>query len=129
MALRLTLKPNEHVLIGGAALRNGGARATLYVENRVPVLREADVLGPRAVRTPCERIYLALELAYLEPTRRPEHLAAYRTLADEVSEAAPSCRRWIRRIDAALDRGADYPALRDARRLRQHERRILERVS
>lgn len=129
MALRLELKPHERLILGDAVVRNGPARAVLVVENRVPVLRASDILGPRAVRTPCERIYLALQLAYLDRPRAARHRATYRGLATEVVAAAPSCGRAIRRIDASLEAGRAYEALKHARALIRHERELIARVS
>ncbi len=33
MPLKLTLKPHERIIIGGAAVRNGGTHATLMIES------------------------------------------------------------------------------------------------
>src|SRR5439155_12790288 len=92
MALRLSLKPHERVIIGGAALRNGGTRTELLIENEVPVLRESDILSPSMVRTPCERIYLVLQLMYVDPERSEQHIDRYRSLVADVAATAPSCR-------------------------------------
>ena len=128
MALHITLKPGERVVIGGAALRNGGSSADLWIENEVPVLREPDVIAPGAARTPCERIYLALELAYVDPVRTAEHLAAYRTLAADVTAAAPSCAPHLDAIDAHVRAGRLFKALRRTRDLLRHERELMSRV-
>ena len=44
MPLKLTLKPNEKVLIGTAVLTNAGPKAEIIVQNTVPVLREKDII-------------------------------------------------------------------------------------
>ena len=69
MPLTLQLKPHERVILGGAVVCNGRSRARLVIENEVPVLRESDILSPRLVRTPCQRIDMALQLLYLDPAR------------------------------------------------------------
>jgi len=53
MPLRLTLKSQERVIIGGAVVKNGDSRTELHVENKVPILRETDILSPKLVKTPC----------------------------------------------------------------------------
>jgi len=126
--LHITLKAGERVVIGGAALRNGGSSTELWIENEVPVLREPDVIAPGAARTPCERVYLALELAYVDPIRSAEHLAAYRALSAEVTAAAPSCGPHLEAIDAHVCAGRLFRALRRTRDLLRHEREILSRV-
>lgn len=128
MSLRLTLRPGERAVIGGAVVKNGGSRSELFVENRVPVLREADILSPRAVRTPCERVVLALQLMYVDPDRIGEHGEAYRMLVADVRSAAPSCTALLDDVDDHVREGRYYQALRAARRLLEHERRILSRV-
>ncbi|MDM7913937.1 MAG: flagellar biosynthesis repressor FlbT [Candidatus Eisenbacteria bacterium] len=129
MALRLTLKPNERVIIGGAVLRNGAGRTWLLIENQVPVLRGSDILSPQAVRTPCERIYLALQLMYVDPENAVQHEGTFRELVSEVCEAAPSCHTWIDRVQDSVARGQLYQALKAARVLLEHERELMSNVS
>ena len=128
MALRLTLKPRERVIVGGAAIRNGGSRALLLIENEVPVLRESDILSPAAVRTPCQRIYLALQLAYVDGARAAEHLAAYEILASDVRQAAPSLGPELDAIDETVRAGRIYQALKTAQGLLQRERELVTHV-
>ncbi len=128
MALRLSLKPRERVIIGGAVLRNGGSPTHLTVENRVPVLRQADVLSPRAAQTPCRRIYLALQLLYLDPENAPAHLETYRRLAGDVTRAAPSTRSMIAGVESHLAAGDHYRALKAARPLIAYEGELLDHV-
>ena len=37
MALKISLKPNESLIIGGAVITNGNSKSDLIVENNVPV--------------------------------------------------------------------------------------------
>lgn len=125
MALRLTLKPHERAILGGAVLTNGKHRAELFVETEVPVLRGADILSPALVRTPCQRVMLAIQLMYVDPQRRSAHEQAYRSLADEVLDASPSARRWLDPIDEAVRAGRYYPALKLGRQLLAFEGELL----
>ena len=128
MPFRLNLKPHERVIIGGAAVRNGRTRAGLVIENQVPILRETEILSPRAVRTPCERIYLALQLAYVDTAQRAQHLETYRALASDVLLAAPSCAPLLATVQGCVDEGRLYHAIKSVRRLLAHERGILSDV-
>ena len=128
MALRLTLKPHERLIVGGTAIRNGDSRAQLLIENEVPVLREPDILSPAAVRTPCERIYLALQLLYVDGERVPQHRAAYEELAADVLRAAPSLAPELAAIDDLVKTGRVYQALKSARTLLQRERVLVSHV-
>ena len=129
MALRLTLKPGERVIIGEAVVRNGRSRVHLLVENEVPVLRESDIVLPKAVATPCERIYLALQLVYVDPGKRNEHLQTLRVLTDELIQAAPSFRPLVDQILTLVTGERFYQALKTAQRLREHERELLTRCT
>ena len=129
MPLRLTLKPNERVILDGAVLRNGSERVEITVENDVAVLRESDVLGPKAVHTACERLYLALQVAYLDTPGFARHFDVFRHLAAEVKEAAPSLAPLIVEIDGLAATGRLYQALKKARILRDREKELINHAS
>ena len=129
MALRLRLKAGERVIVGGAILRNGSKGTELVVENETPVLRQNDVLRLDAVRTPCERIYLTIQLMYLDDSAPGLYAEAYRELTDEVLAAAPSCTELVHAIDEQVLAGRMFQALRTARRLIEHERELIAHAS
>ena len=128
MALRISLKPRERVILGAAVIRNGSGRTHLTVESQVPVLRESDILPPSAVHTPCERIYMAIQLLYVAPESEATTLESYRSLVADVLRAAPSTRPLIEAVDAEVGDRQYYQALKAARALLAHERRLLARV-
>ncbi len=128
MAFRLTLKPQERVVIDGAVLRNGNGRAVLIVENEVPILREQDILSPREVHTPADRVVLAIQLMYLDPSERESLRVTYENLSADLRSAAPSLAADLDRVNEHVTAGRYYQALRTARQLRQDERRLLDHV-
>jgi flagellar protein FlbT len=128
MALKLTLKPHERVILGGAVVRNGGSRVDLLVENEIPILRESDILSPSAVRTPCERVVLALQLVYVDPEHASDHLETYRTLVSDVLAAAPSLKPLVCTVDAEVAADRYYQAIRQARALLDRERELMSDV-
>ena len=125
MPLRLTLKPRERVIISGAVVKNGDSRIELFIENQVPILREADILSPKAVNTPCERVYLAVQLMYVDQDRGSQHRQSYEALVHEVLEAAPSTTPFIEEIDEQVNQGRLYQALKSAQALRKYEKELL----
>lgn len=129
MALRLTLKPHERVIIGGAVIRNGDNRVELLIENEVPLLRESAILSPDAVRTPCERIYLALQLIYVDPKRVSEHQASFRALVSDVRGAAPSCNTYLDKIEDFVRAGNLYQAIKSTQDLLKYERKLMEHAA
>ena len=128
MAFRLTLKPHERAVIDGAVIRNGNHRTVLLVENEVPILREGDILSPREVHTPADRVVLAIQLMYVEPAQRDSIRVTYDTLIQDLRDAAPSLGADLDAVHEHVSAGRFYQALRAARQLRQDERRILGHV-
>ena len=128
MALRLTLKPHERAILGGAVVTNGNHRTELFVETEVPVLRGSDIMSPATVSTPCERIVLAIQLMYVDGPRRAAHLQTYRTLVDDVLDASPSSRRVLEPIEACVRDQKYYQALKLGRELIAFEKELVDRA-
>ena len=66
MALKLTLKPGEKLVVNGAVLQNGDRRSSLVIQNRASILRERDIMRPEDADTPMRRIYFAVMMMYLD---------------------------------------------------------------
>jgi flagellar protein FlbT len=128
MPLRLSLRAHERAIIGGAVIHNGETRCEFLIENEVPVLRESDVLSPGSVQTACERVYLALQLMYVDPARAETHAETFRVLVEEVRTAAPSCGTLLDKIVTLADTGRLYQALKSAQALREREKEIIQDV-
>lgn len=127
MGLRITLKPNERVIVGGAVVRNVGPHTTsVSVENRVPLLRERDILGIRDATTPCRRIYFAIQLMYVDGQRSRRHRESYRRLREDVLQSAPSTRPFLAAIDVEVERLNYYRALKETRALIVYESRLTQ---
>jgi flagellar protein FlbT len=127
MPLRLTLKSQERVIIGGAVVRNGGSRTELHVENKVPILREADILSPSDVKTPCQQIYLAVQLMYVDDDNMEQHRRLYDDLVEDVLRAAPSTGPLVGAVNDEVVAGRHYQALKNARGLLKYEEELLRR--
>ncbi|MDF1716230.1 MAG: flagellar biosynthesis repressor FlbT [Antarcticimicrobium sp.] len=72
MALRLTLKPNEKIVINGCVIRNADRRQSLTIENHADVVREADLLDEASAATPVKKVYFFIQSALLRPDIRSE---------------------------------------------------------
>lgn len=66
MALKLSLKPDEKLVINGAVIANADRRTTLIVHNKASILREKDILQEEDVNTPAKRIYFPIMLMYMD---------------------------------------------------------------
>lgn len=126
MALALTLKPDERVILGGAVVRNAGKHAArIIIETPVPVLRGGDILAPDQVKTPCGRVYMVLQLLYVDPAQRNEYMKLYLSLTNELLAAAPSMARHLAKTSLHAAAGEYYQALQTAKQLLQYERVLL----
>ena len=90
MALKVELKPHERIIIGESLVTNGDQRTTLLIDGEAPILREKDVLTPDTADTPARRIYLTVQLMYLEKAPERFH-TMYAELTQDIVRAAPSC--------------------------------------
>src|SRR5690242_2382845 len=53
MALKVELKPHEQVIIGSCVITNTEQRAKLLIQGeKIPILREKDILTPASADTP-----------------------------------------------------------------------------
>lgn len=124
MPLRIELAPNERLIIGDASIRNGSRRAEFIIETKSKVLRERDIITESEADTPCKRLYVTLEAAYLaaNPTEAETHFMAQ---ANEIMAAAPSTKPLVAEIFECMLNGDYYKALKRARKLLAHEERLL----
>lgn len=129
MALKISLKPHERLIIGGAVVSNGNSKSELVVENSVPVLRDRDILRQRNADSPCKRIYLAIQLMYVDQENLLEHHKTYWELVRDLSEAAPSRRPVLQEISTNVLNGRYYKALKLTRSLIAYEQEAMENVS
>lgn len=128
MALKIKLKPNERLIIGGAVIANGNTKCDLIVENEVPVLRDKDILRERDADTPCRRIYFIIQLMYVDDKDRVEKHNIYWSLVKDLVEAAPSTADTLAEISSLIIEGKYYPALKLARKLIEYEEGVTEYV-
>ncbi len=125
MPLKLDLRPHEKLFLGGAVLVNGDNRCQLTVLNDVPVLREKDILKEEDADTPCKRIYLAVQLMYMDMPNLARYHQYYWEQVKAVIHVAPSTTERIGKVsDFVLD-GHYYQALKAARELTRYEQELL----
>ena len=121
MALKIVLKPGERIIIGGAVITNGKTSAQLLVENQVPILRQKDIMGENEATTPCRRIYLVIQLMYIDAGNLAMHHHTYWNLVKDVLKAAPSTLPLVDRISDNILNNRHYQALKLAKKLIEYE--------
>jgi flagellar protein FlbT len=126
MALKVELKPNERIIIGSCVLTNTDQRARFLIEgDKIPILREKDIMTPDAADTPAKLIYLAVQLMYISPNPEVNHGTYFNLLRDIVT-AAPSAWPIIEGINTCILSGDLYQALKEAKKLIAYEKKLLD---
>ena len=129
MALKITLKPNEKMILGGAVVVNGSSsKSDLIIENKVPILRQKDILSEKDADSPSKRIYFAIQLIYIDQKNRNIHRNIYQKLAKEFVQAAPSTTGLFDNISEHIISDRFYPALKLAKKLIAYEEEALRFV-
>jgi flagellar protein FlbT len=128
MGLKITLKPKERMIIGGAVITNGEAKCELVIENKITLLREKDILSETEANTPCRRIYFTVQLMYIDNENLAAHHRMYWKLVREVIEAAPSTIALIDQISEHIVNNRYYQALKAAGKLIAYEQEVTGRV-
>lgn len=128
MGLKISLKAGERMIVGGAVITNGDKTADFVIENRVPILRQKDVMTEEEACTPCRRIYFVIQLMYVDPAELPEYWKLYLELAREVATAAPSTRLIIDGISEEIASARYYRALKKTRILINYEKELMDHV-
>jgi flagellar biosynthesis repressor protein FlbT len=128
MSLKITLKPYEKFIIGGAVIINGEAKSTFVVENDVPILRQKDIMTLASAYTPCKKIYFAIQLMYVDGKNLREHLETFWELVKDVAEAAPSKKPLLQEISEHILNNRHYQALKRTKELIEYEKEVVNRV-
>jgi flagellar biosynthesis repressor protein FlbT len=129
MALKISLKPRERIVIGGAVVTNGSTKAELFFENKVPILREKDIMREADASSPARRIYFVVQLMYIDEENLALHHKSYWELVNDVLKAAPSSLSIIDHMNDQILKSQYYSALKSAKRLIEYEQEVISRVS
>jgi flagellar protein FlbT len=128
MALKLTLKPHEKLIIGGAVVTNGSSTSEFIVENNIPILREKDIMREDQATSPCSRIYFVVQLMYIDEKNLSAHHNTYWQLVRELLEAAPSTLGLIDQISWYILGNKYYQALKLTKKLMEYEQEVINNV-
>lgn len=128
MALKISLKPGEKLIVGGAVVKNGDNKAELFIENKVLLLREKDIMGEKDARTVAEKIYFTVQLMYIDQENLVDHHNTYWHYIGELTKAAPSTVPLIDKISEKIVGNHFYQALKLTHKLIDYEKEIMSRV-
>jgi flagellar biosynthesis repressor protein FlbT len=124
MSLKVELKPGERLIIGNCVVTNADQRTRLFIDGKAPILRQKDILTPQTADSPAKRIYLAVQLMYIDED--VERLRKdYFQLIDDIVRAAPSTIQLVDEINNEILTGQLYKALKAAKKLIQYEQDLI----
>ena len=124
MALKIELKPFERIIIGESLLTNSDQRTRFLIEGSAPILREKDILTAETANTPVKRIYLCVQMMYLEKDIA-KYQALYFEFVKDLLTAAPSFKKQIETASNHILSGSFYKALKDIKKLIDREDKML----
>ena len=124
MALKVELKPLERIIIGQSIITNSDARTKLLIEGEAPILREKDILTAETANTPVKRLYLCVQMMYLE-NDIPKYQDLYMGFVKDLLEAVPSFRPSIETASKLILGGSLYNSLKELRELIKREAELL----
>jgi flagellar protein FlbT len=128
MALKVELKPHERIIIGACVITNTDQRARLLIDgDKIPILREKDILTPETADTAAKLVYLAVQLMYLAPDPIIHH-STYFSLVRDIITAVPSAWPIIEEINNNILCGDLYQALKEARKLVAYEKKLADHI-
>ena len=124
MSLKVELKPGEKLIVGNCVITNSDQRTRLFIDGKSPILREKDILTFETADSPAKRIYLAVQLMYINDN--VDRLTQdYFALINDIVTAAPSTTPIVDEINNEILTGQLYKALKAAKKLIQYEQELL----
>jgi flagellar biosynthesis repressor protein FlbT len=121
MGLKITLKPGEKMIIGGAVITNANTKTQLVIENRVPILRQKDILNEENADTPAKRVYFIIQLMYIDEANLVNYHDTYWRLVRDLLKVAPLTLPVIDQISEFIVNRDYYHAMKTAKKLIAHE--------
>jgi flagellar protein FlbT len=126
MPLKISLKPQERLYIGGAVVINGEHRCNLTILNDVPILRKKDIMTEAEAHTPCRRLYFLVQLMYIDRPNLDQYRARFSDMARDVLTAAPSTVGLIQELSDHVTGARYYQALKSGHRLIEYEEELID---
>ncbi len=125
MALKISLKPNEKMLLGGAVIKNGPHPSVFFIENNVLVLRERDIITEELADTPCKQIYFTVQLMYLDGENLANYHAVYWRQVGELIDVVKTMRPLVTEANEYILASEYYRALKTLKKMITYEKELL----
>jgi flagellar protein FlbT len=128
MALKISLKPHERMIIGGAVVTNGDSRSDFTIDNKVPLLRQNDIMSEEKANSPTRRLYFVIQLMYIDQDKVLTYHNMYWSIVQDIVKAAPSVLGLIDQISELILGNQYYQALKLTKKLMEYEEEVTCRV-
>ena len=130
MPLKLTLKPNEKVLIGTSVIANGPSKTEFVVLNHVPVVRQKDIITEEDADTIAKKLYVTILNMYINPEKEKEFHGVYFLLMRQMilMPMDPKAIDVMVEMSQRIIESDHYRALKLCRDLIKYEAEALEHV-
>lgn len=126
MALQLTLKPFERLVINGCVVRNSTRKSTIVIETKADVVRGQDLLSKKAAVTPVNQVYFLVQTALTDPALQDKlRKPIQQQLAALATTFGPPTVHNVFEAANFVSQGDFYKALRSLRPLMKREAEIL----
>ena len=109
-------------------MTNGNSNARLTVENKVPVLRQKDIMTEKKATSPCRKLYFVIQLMYIDEENLITHHNSYWKMVQDILKAAPSSVGLIDQISECILANNYYRALKLTKKLIDYEQEVMNRV-
>lgn len=119
MALKFVLRPDEKVIINGAVVGTGDKPGTLFLYNTANFLRGREILKEENVDCIEKKLYFVIQLVYIFPEDAVANLARFSAILRETRAARPEEAERLDEIEALVQAGNHYRALKICRRMFQ----------
>ena len=129
MGLKITLKPGEKMIIGGAVITNANTKTQLVIENRVPILRQKDILNEENADTPAKRVYFIIQLMYIDEANLVNYHDTYWRLVRDLLKVAPRALPVIDQISEFIVNRDYYHAMKTAKKLIAYEEETIHEAA
>ncbi|WPY94914.1 flagellar biosynthesis repressor FlbT [Limimaricola variabilis] len=130
MALKLTLRPDERIVVNGCMMRNSSRRHVLTIESHADVVRGHDLLDEDAPVTPVTRVYYLIQNALIHAKLRGDLVPIIqRELAVLATTFGHPSLGHVFNAANFISTGDYYKAMRELRPVIEHEGQLFEHLA
>ncbi|SLN66792.1 flagellar biosynthesis repressor FlbT [Limimaricola soesokkakensis] len=130
MALKLTLKPDERIVVNGCMMRNSSRRVVLTIESHADVVRGHELLDEDAPVTPVTRVYYLVQNALIHSKLRDDLVPIIqREMANLATTFGHPSLGHIFEAANYVSVGDYYKAMRALRPVLEHEAKLFDHIS